>query len=89
MIDNILYPYLVGDKLRLHTVPTFFSILGGITVFGPVGLFLGPIILAVTIALLDVWWRRTAHGRAAESAATSNRDTQTSPGEVMQERGAS
>ena len=29
MIDNLLYPFLVGDKLRLHTVPTFFSILGG------------------------------------------------------------
>jgi predicted PurR-regulated permease PerM len=67
-IDNILYPYLVGDRLRLHTVPTFFSILGGLTLFGPAGLILGPLALAITIALIDVWWERTTEGRAAEEA---------------------
>jgi predicted PurR-regulated permease PerM len=67
-IDNILYPYLVGDRLRLHTVPTFFAILGGITLFGPAGLILGPLALAITIALIDVWWERTTEGRAAEEA---------------------
>ena len=67
-IDNILYPYLVGDRLRLHTVPTFFSILGGLSLFGPSGLILGPLALAITIALIDVWWQRTSQGRAAEEA---------------------
>jgi predicted PurR-regulated permease PerM len=71
-IDNILYPYLVGDRLRLHTVPTFFAILGGITLFGPAGLILGPLALAITIALIDVWWERTSEGRAAEEAVAMN-----------------
>ena len=71
-IDNILYPYLVGDRLRLHTVPTFFSILGGLSLFGPAGLILGPLALAITIALIDVWWERTKRGRAAEEAVTEN-----------------
>ena len=70
-IDNVLYPYLVGDKLRLHTVPTFFAILGGISVFGVAGLILGPLALAIAIALVDVWYRRTEHGQAAEEAVAS------------------
>ena len=65
-IDNILYPYLVGDRLRLHTVPTFFAILGGIGQFGPSGLILGPVALAITIGLLQVWSSRTTEGGTAE-----------------------
>ncbi len=68
-IDNLLYPYLVGGRLRVHTVPTFFAILGGIEVFGPVGVLLGPIALAVTLGLLQVWGARTTGGRTAEQAA--------------------
>jgi predicted PurR-regulated permease PerM len=67
-VDNVLYPYLVGDKLRLHTVPTFFSILGGLSLFGVAGLILGPMALAIALALMDVWWHRTSHGQAAETA---------------------
>jgi predicted PurR-regulated permease PerM len=78
-IDNILYPYLVGDRLRLHTVPTFFSILGGLTLFGPAGLILGPLALAITIALIDVWWERTSQGRAAEEAVAENDTSDTHP----------
>jgi predicted PurR-regulated permease PerM len=68
-IDNYLYPYLVGDRLRLHTIPTFFAILGGIQLFGPAGLILGPVALAVTIGLLDVWRSRTTGGCRAEQTA--------------------
>jgi len=84
-IDNVLYPYLVGDRLRLHTVPTFFAILGGITLFGASGLILGPLVLAITIALLDVWWQRTSYGRAAEEAVVENRLEEESPGAVLQD----
>jgi predicted PurR-regulated permease PerM len=67
-IDNILYPHLVGGRLRLHTVPTFFAIVGGVGLFGPAGLILGPVALAITIGLLEVWRWRTAGGRTAEQA---------------------
>lgn len=66
LVDNLLYPTLVGHRLRLHTLPVFFSIVGGLYVFGAAGLVLGPVTLAVTIALLDIWRRRTVHGRPAE-----------------------
>jgi predicted PurR-regulated permease PerM len=57
-IDNILYPFLVGDKLKVHTLLTFFAVLGGVGLFGPSGIILGPLTLAITVGLLDVWSRR-------------------------------
>ena len=58
LIDNLLYPVLVRNQLRLHTVPVFVAIVGGIVAFGPAGLILGPVILAVTKVLLGVWGDR-------------------------------
>jgi predicted PurR-regulated permease PerM len=84
-IDNVLYPYLVGDRLRLHTVPTFFAILGGVSLFGPAGLILGPVALAITIGLLQVWWTRTAEGGTAEETIRSE-PSQTSPSEALIDR---
>jgi predicted PurR-regulated permease PerM len=85
-VDNILYPYLVGDKLRLHTVPTFFSVLGGISLFGPAGLILGPLSVAIAIALIDVWWCRTEGGQAAEEEVAQDTETP-APGKMLQDRG--
>lgn len=65
-IDNILYPILVGKDTHAHTVPVFFALLGGVAVFGTAGLVLGPVILAVTVGLLDLWRARTQHGRTAD-----------------------
>lgn len=53
--DNILRPRLVGGKTNLHPLLTFFSILGGLSVFGMVGLVLGPLILALAISLIKVY----------------------------------
>jgi predicted PurR-regulated permease PerM len=69
LIDNLLYPILVGKRLRLHTVPVFFAIVGGLAVFGAAGLILGPVVLALTNAILEIWRRRTAGGRPAEEAS--------------------
>lgn len=66
LIDNLLYPLLVGHEMRLHTLPVFFAIVGGIVVIGASGIILGPVLLAVTVALLDVWRTRTIAGRPAE-----------------------
>ena len=66
LIDNLLYPVLVGQRLRVHTLPVFIAMLGGIALFGASGLILGPLVLALTQALVDVWRRRTAGGRTAE-----------------------
>jgi predicted PurR-regulated permease PerM len=60
-IDNILYPILVGSHLRAHTATILLSILGGIAVFGPIGIVLGPVLFTLATTLLDIWHSRTSH----------------------------
>lgn len=52
--DNVLRPWIVSETVRLHTVYVFFALLGGVQVFGVMGLFLGPVILSITVALLSM-----------------------------------
>jgi predicted PurR-regulated permease PerM len=54
-IDNLLHPVLVGDRLRLHTIPAFISIVGGVILFGASGLILGPLVVTVTVFALEIW----------------------------------
>lgn len=70
LIDNLLYPMLVGKEMRVHTLPVFIAIVGGLVLFGAAGVVLGPILLAVDVAILDILKRRTAAGRPAEIPAT-------------------
>ena len=53
-IDNFLSPRLVGRRARLHELLIFFSVLGGLQVFGVLGLVLGPVLAAITLALIEV-----------------------------------
>lgn len=58
-IDNFVRPKLVGGQTKLHELFIFFSVLGGISVFGLLGLVLGPVVLAITLGLLQTF--RTTH----------------------------
>lgn len=69
-VDNFLRPKLVGEKTRLHELLIFFSVLGGLQVFGVLGLVLGPVIVAITIALIDIL-------RQADDAADDIEDDET------------
>ena len=53
-IDNFLSPRLVGRRARLHELLIFFSVLGGLEVFGILGLVLGPVVVAITLALIEM-----------------------------------
>ena len=55
MIDNFLRPKLVGSRTRLHELLIFFAVLGGLQVFGVLGIVLGPVVLAITMALVAVF----------------------------------
>jgi predicted PurR-regulated permease PerM len=68
LVDNVLYPILVGRRVTVHTVPIFFSYLGGIVLFGFSGFVLGPLSVTVTWTLLEIWRQRTARGREATDA---------------------
>ena len=54
-IDNFLRPRLIKNQTRLHELFVFFSVLGGISVFGLLGIVLGPVVLAITLGLLQTF----------------------------------
>ncbi len=66
LIDNLLYPVMVGKRMQMHSAVVFFAIVGGLIVFGPAGLILGPVVFAVAEALIEIWRRRTLNGQGAE-----------------------
>lgn len=59
---NYIYAVFAGKRLKLHPVPTLLAFIGGLAVFGVSGMILGPCVLAITLALIDVWRNRTADG---------------------------
>jgi len=54
-VDNILKPLLIGNRLGLPVLFLFFGILGGVALFGTVGIILGPVLFALLRALLDLY----------------------------------
>ena len=66
-IDNWLYPILVGRRMNLHTVLAFIATIGGLILFGPSGLILGPVALTITLFLLRT---STAPSRLVDAQAT-------------------
>jgi len=55
MVDNILKPLLIGNRLGLPVLFLFFGILGGLALFGALGIILGPALFALLRALLDLY----------------------------------
>ena len=55
LIDNLLGPKLVGSGMRLHPLLVLLAVLGGLAYFGPAGIFLGPLSLALLFALLSIY----------------------------------
>lgn len=54
-VDNILKPFLIGEKAKLHNLLIFFAVLGGLVKFGILGLFLGPIILGLFLCVIEFY----------------------------------
>lgn len=53
--DNLIRPKLLGNVTHLHPLMIFFAVLGGLLLFGVVGLVLGPMVLALMLSLLEVY----------------------------------
>jgi predicted PurR-regulated permease PerM len=52
LVDNIVRPLLVSKQANVGTLTVFIGVLGGLAAFGAIGLFLGPVVLALCISLL-------------------------------------
>lgn len=55
MVDNLLTPMLLSRGARIHPFVILFALIGGIGFFGPVGLILGPLVVSLLYALLDIF----------------------------------
>ncbi|SFB77486.1 Predicted PurR-regulated permease PerM [Polaromonas sp. OV174] len=64
IVDKTLRPRLVGGPVKLPFLPTFFGLVGGVKTMGLVGLFVGPVLMALLVAI----WREWLHGIAQERA---------------------
>ncbi|MCY1556695.1 AI-2E family transporter [compost metagenome] len=58
IVDKTLRPRLVGGPVKLPFLPTFFGLVGGVKTMGLVGLFVGPVLMALLVAI----WREWARG---------------------------
>lgn len=52
LVDNVVRPMLVSGRANVGTLTIFIGVLGGLAAFGAIGLFLGPVVLALIIALI-------------------------------------
>jgi predicted PurR-regulated permease PerM len=55
VMDNILRPLFLHDRIKLHPLVIFFAILGGILAFGFDGLILGPVVVVLFLTVLDLF----------------------------------
>jgi len=79
MIDNFIKPLMIGESTRIPVFLLFFTILGGLKVYGVLGIFLGPIILSLGMAFLTIYREiylaapapKTEHDVAPEESAST------------------
>ena len=71
-VDNLIRPLVISSATRIPFLLVMFGVLGGLAAFGLVGLFLGPVILAVLMAV----WREWLEETQAQTAAQPSPDAQ-------------
>ena len=55
LVDNFLRPLLMKRDMNIHPLFILLSVLGGLNLFGPIGFLLGPVILSLFAALLELY----------------------------------
>jgi predicted PurR-regulated permease PerM len=55
VMDYLIRTIVVGGRSHLHTLLVFFSVLGGLQLFGLVGIVVGPMVVAVGITVVEMW----------------------------------
>jgi predicted PurR-regulated permease PerM len=64
MVDNILRPIIISGRTKMPTLAVFFSVLGGIKLFGLIGFIMGPLVLALFISIFEIF----RHSQGGENA---------------------
>lgn len=54
-VEYLLKPWMVGERVKMHTLLVFLSILGGLSVYGVLGIIYGPLIVTAFLSLADIY----------------------------------
>ncbi|WP_019865773.1 calcium-translocating P-type ATPase, PMCA-type [Methylovulum miyakonense] len=70
-VDNVIRPLVISGTSQVPFLVVMFGVFGGLTAFGPVGLFLGPVILSVLLSVWRAWLKLLADGPITAPAAVA------------------
>jgi hypothetical protein len=57
LVDNFVKPYLIRAGMEIRGAVVFFALIGGLSAFGPIGLLMGPLLVALFLALVRMYQR--------------------------------
>jgi len=66
MADNFLRPLLISGRVEVPTLAVFVGVMGGLSAFGFIGLFIGPIVLGLLVALFASSGTAVGRGRPGQ-----------------------
>ena len=59
--EYLLKPKLVGNQVKMHTLLVFLSIIGGLSVYGVLGIIYGPLIVTAFLTLSEIYLEKYDH----------------------------
>ena len=54
-IDNILRPKLIGERAGIHPLIILLGVFGGLLLFGPLGVIIGPLVISITTVIAEIY----------------------------------
>jgi predicted PurR-regulated permease PerM len=76
IVDKTLRPKLVGGPIKLPFLPTFFGLIGGVKTMGVLGLFVGPVLMALLVAIWREWVHEQSAANPSNNAAPAQRQAE-------------
>ncbi len=61
MVDNVIKPYILHGQANLHPLLALLSVIGGVQVLGPIGILVGPMLVAFLQALINMLNKEIEH----------------------------
>ncbi len=80
IVDKTLRPKLVGGPIKLPFLPTFFGLIGGVKTMGLIGLFVGPVLMALLVAIWREWLHAETSSGQTETAESPPQPTELDKG---------
>jgi predicted PurR-regulated permease PerM len=84
-IDNVLRPWVISGRSGMHTMLVFVSVMGGIGMFGLLGIVLGPFIAAVFVSMFNIFRLKLAEESVAVAGPSAELEAN-SPDEIAGKR---